>query len=232
MTDLHTHILPGMDDGAKNVEESLALLALQREQGVDTVVLTPHFYRNRENPAHFLARRKKAAETLREALSSRGELTRVKLGAEVAWWPGIADCDELGELCIEGTETLLVELPFSPWSERTISSIYDLMGRTGVTPVIAHLERYLKIQSADLVRAVLDLGVPVQVSGDVLLEFFKRGPALKLLKNNDAQLIASDCHNTSSRVPNLGEAMAVAEKKLGRERAAQIMRCADRLAGV
>ncbi len=232
MTDLHTHILPGMDDGAKNVDESLALLALEREQGVDTVVLTPHFYRNRENPVHFLERRKKAADTLREALSSRGELPVVKLGAEVAWWPGLADCDELGELCIEGTKTLLVELPFSPWSERMVASIYDLMGRTGVTPVIAHLERYLKGQRTELVRDVLDLGVPVQVSGDVLLEFFKRGPAMKLLKSDEAQLVASDCHNTTSRVPNLGDAMSVVEKKLGKERAAQILRCADRLAGV
>jgi len=232
MTDLHTHILPGMDDGAKTVEESLALLALEREQGVDTVVLTPHFYRNRENPAHFLERRKKAADTLREALASRGELPRVKLGAEVAWWPGLADCGELNELCIEGTKTLLVELPFSPWSERMVGSIYDLMGRTGVTPVIAHLERYLKGQRAELVRDVLDLGVPVQVSGDVLLEFFKRGPAMKLLKADEAQLVASDCHNTSSRAPNLGDAMRVVEKKLGREHAAKIARCADRLAGV
>lgn len=232
MTDLHTHILPGMDDGAKNVEESLALLALEREQGVDTVVLTPHFYRNRENPAHFFERRKKAEETLREALAAHPELPAVKCGAEVAWWPGLADCDDLGELCIEGTKTLLVELPFTPWSERMISGLYDLMGRTGVTPVLAHLERYLKLQSAELVRGVLELGVPVQVSGDVLLKFFERGPAMKLLKANDAQLIASDCHNTVSRVPNLGDAMAVAEKKLGRERAAQILRAADRLAGV
>ena len=106
------------------------------------------------------------------------------------------------------------------------------MGRTGVTPVIAHLERYLKGQRAELVRDVLDLGVPVQVSGDVLLEFFKRGPAMKLLKADEAQLVASDCHNTSSRAPNLGDAMRVVEKKLGREHAAKIARCADRLAGV
>ena len=53
MTDLHTHILPGMDDGAKTVEDSLAMLRMEYDQGVDTVVLTPHFYRDRENPKHF-----------------------------------------------------------------------------------------------------------------------------------------------------------------------------------
>ena len=55
MIDIHTHILPGMDDGASTPEESLAMLRMQREQGVDTVFLTPHFHRDRENPEHFLS---------------------------------------------------------------------------------------------------------------------------------------------------------------------------------
>ena len=57
MIDLHTHILPGMDDGAKDVKTSLALLRMESAQGVGTVVLTPHFYRDREEPQHFLTRR-------------------------------------------------------------------------------------------------------------------------------------------------------------------------------
>ena len=73
MTDLHTHILPGMDDGAKTPEESLQMLRMERDQGVDTVVLTPHFYRDRERPEWFLARRRASAEALRqEAEALRG----------------------------------------------------------------------------------------------------------------------------------------------------------------
>ena len=67
MTDLHTHILPGIDDGARSVEESLAMLRMERGQGVDTVVLTPHFYRDRENPKRFLRRRKESAAALAQA---------------------------------------------------------------------------------------------------------------------------------------------------------------------
>ena len=62
MTDLHTHILPGMDDGAVSVETSLEMLRMERDQGVDAVVLTPHFYRDRERPEQFLARRRASAE--------------------------------------------------------------------------------------------------------------------------------------------------------------------------
>lgn len=237
MTDLHTHILPGIDDGAKNAEESLALLKLQCAQGVDTVVLTPHFYRDREDPGRFLRRRQEAMCVLEERLAALGReeraaLPRLRLGAEVAWWPNLAERDDLEQLCIEGTKNMLLELPFSPWSDRMIDRIYDLMGRTGITPVIAHLERYLKIQRAELINEVLALGVPIQVSGDVLLHMMSRRSALKLLREQRYALVASDCHNTVSRVPNAGEAMSAVEKKLGKDRAAQLARCADRLAGI
>ncbi len=237
MTDLHTHILPGVDDGAKDPEESLKLLSLERAQGVDTVVLTPHFYRDREKAESFLHRRAEAMLVLEERLAQlspneREALPKLRLGAEVAWWPNLAGCEQLPELCIEGTKNLLLELPFSPWSEQMIKRIYDLMGRTGVTPVIAHLDRYLKTQRAELIRGVLELGVPVQMSGDALLHLLTRGTPLKLLRQKQAHLIASDCHHISRRVPNLGDAMKTAEKKLGKDRAAEMMRCADLLAGI
>ena len=73
MTDLHTHILPGMDDGAVTVEDSLAMLELQRSQGVDTVVLTPHFYSNREGISRFLLRRGQALVQLERTIAVRAE---------------------------------------------------------------------------------------------------------------------------------------------------------------
>lgn len=237
MTDLHTHILPGMDDGAKTVEESLAMLRMEREQGVDTVVLTPHFYRDRENPKHFLQRREKAVAALERGIlalpeKERAGLPRLLTGAEVAWAPNLSDWEELPRLCLGGTSNLLLELPFSPWTDRMIDQIYDLMSRTGVTPVIAHLERYLKLQRGERIREVLDLGVPVQVSGDALLRVMGRSGALKLLKNRQAHLLASDCHNCDRRAPTLAAAVSVARRKLGDERAEALLRCADELAGI
>ena len=100
MTDLHTHILPGMDDGAKTPEESLQMLRMERDQGVDTVVLTPHFYRDREWPERFLARRRASAEALRDALMALPEeeirnMPRLILGAAVAWVPNLPEMTEL-----------------------------------------------------------------------------------------------------------------------------------------
>ena len=237
MTDLHTHILPGMDDGARSVEESLALLDMEREQGVRTVVLTPHLYRDRENPTHFLRRRERAMEELERALDAlpdheREAMPRLLLGAEVTWAPNLAGWEELDRLCIGNTRNLLLELPASHWSIRMVDGIYDLISRTGITPVIAHLERYLKYQSSQLVDEVLALGVPVQVTGEALTRFSSRRGALCLLEGRGERLIASDCHRKDSRPPVMRAALDTVNKKLGGERAASLLRCAGELAGV
>lgn len=234
MTDLHTHILPGIDDGAKSVEASLEMLRMEQSQGVDTVVLTPHFYRDQENPKRFLQRRKDAVLALgRRVLEMTQEerdcLPRMVLGAEVAWWPTMAEWDELPELCIGETKHMLLELPFSPWNDRMIDQLHEFYGRTGITPVLAHLERYMKIQRQEYIDEVLRLGFPVQVSADVLLRPLARGRVLKMLRQGQAQIVASDCHECSNRVPNLAAAAAVLNSKLGLKEAERIFEAAESL---
>ncbi len=237
MTDLHTHILPGMDDGARDVAESIALLRMEREQGVTTVVLTPHFYRERENPTMFLQRRQESVQTLGKALlelpeEERNSLPRLLIGAEVAFVPGLSGWEELPDLCIGDTRNLLLELPFTPWNTHVIDELYDLISRTGITPVIAHLERYLPMQKQELIDEVLALGVPVQVTGDALTHWRTRRGALKLLEGRGERLIASDCHRADTRPPVMKDALRVVTKKLGAECAAALLNCAHQLAGV
>ena len=120
MTDLHTHILPGMDDGAPDVETGLRMLRMEREQGVDAVALTPHYYSADESIDAFLRRRRAASEKLEDAIARQpdGEtLPRRILGAEVAWAPYMDRWEKLDELCYEGSEYLLLEPPFSVWND-------------------------------------------------------------------------------------------------------------------
>ena len=220
MTDLHTHILPGMDDGARDVDTSLAMLRMEAEQGVDAVILTPHFYRDRENIPHFLERRAKAAHALADALMAlpedeRRALPQLALGAEVAWRPNLAEWEDLPELCLGSGGHILLELPFEPWTDQLINQLYELPGHTGIIPIIAHIERYLRHQKSKHIEAVLSLGVPVQVSAEPLLHPLRRGAILKLLRERKAQLLASDAHNTDTRQPNLGAAMEVVRRRLG-----------------
>lgn len=234
MTDLHTHILPGIDDGARTVEESLQMLRVEQTQGVDTVVLTPHFYRDQENPKRFLQRRKDAVlelgrRVMQMSQEERNCLPKMILGAEVAWWPTIAEWDELPDLCIGGTKYLLLELPFTSWNDKLIDQLYEFYGRTGITPVIAHLERYAKIQKQEYIDEVLRLGFPVQVSADLLLRPLARGRVLKMLRQGQAQIVASDCHNCGNRAPNLAAAMQMVHKKLGNEICARVTERASTL---
>lgn len=236
MTDLHTHILPGMDDGAKTVGESLQMLRMEKAQGVDVVALTPHFYRDRERPEHFLKRRRESAQLLRDEMAKLSEeelmnLPRPILGAEVSLFPNLAEVPELHSLCIGKTKNLLVEMPFTPWNDVVLRQVYDLLDKTDVIPVIAHLERYLKIQKPERIQEILDLGVAIQISADVLLHPISRGPVLRMMKSGGRFFLASDCHNTERRPPNLEKGMEVVGKKLGDSVAETMLQRTARLAG-
>lgn len=219
MIDLHTHILCGIDDGAPDFDTSLQMLRMERAQGVDTVVLTPHFYRHREEPQDFLNRRAEAIGQLQEGLAQLSEeertaLPRVLYGAEVTWVPNLHECAQLDRMCLNGTEYLLLELPYTKWSSFMVEQIYDLMTATGLTPVLAHLDRYWGMQTSQMMSEVMDLELPIQLSAECFLHYFSRRKGLKVLRDC-AHVVASDCHSTTGRVPNLGDAMTEIGKHLG-----------------
>lgn len=210
------------------------MLRMEWEQGVDRVIFTPHFYRDRESAEQFLERRRQAMERLDAALEKlpeeeRRRLPELALGAEVAWRPNLAEWSDLERLCLGNGPYFLLELPTWQWNDQMIGQLYDLQGHTGLIPVIAHLERYIKGQKTGHIEDVLSLGVPVQLSAGAFLRMFERGKMLRLLQEHKAHLVASDAHNLEQRQPNLGPAMAVIRKKLGDEAAQAIAGNSDRL---
>ena len=82
MIDIHSHILPGIDDGSKNLRMSLGLIDMLIDQGIDTVAATPHFYADRVSVEKFLSRRQRAYESLAEALENTPKAPKILLGAE------------------------------------------------------------------------------------------------------------------------------------------------------
>ena len=219
MTDIHTHILPGIDDGANNTEISIKMLDTQQNQGVDNIVLTPHFYRRRENPESFFKRRSEAFNQLSEALDKENrDFPNLYLGAELAMAPNISLWDELPLFCIEGTENLLLEMPFTPWNKETLRQIYGIINR-GITPIFAHLERYISDQRPEFIEEIFSMGMPVQVSSTPILHFAKRKTVKNFIKNGWAHIMASDCHNMDSRLPNLPQGLDMVKKLYGEETA-------------
>lgn len=212
MIDWHTHILPGLDDGSRDVEQSLAMLTMLREQGVHTVIATPHFRANDESVDRFLERRESALETLR---AQAGDGVNILPGAEVRYYEGISRMEGLRKLCIRGSELLLLEMPFTRWTEYTLRELTELSSFGGMTVVLAHIERYLKMQKRGIWDRLYDCGLQMQVNASFFTGFTTKRKALAMLENGEIQFLGSDCHNTSTRSPNYGAAIAVIRKKLG-----------------
>ena len=209
MTDLHTHILPGMDDGAADLKQSLAMLRAEGQQGVDTVVLTPHFYRVDETVETFLERRSRAWETLRSSLPD--DAPELILGAEVTWYHGIMDEPRIMDLCLGDSACILLEMPLRPWSDNLLEQVYRFAGVTGTTPILAHVERYLHLQKNGQLKTLIEMGIPMQLSASAFRNPFAAMKANRLLKSG-TWLLGTDCHNTSTRPPNYGPAAAYIKK--------------------
>lgn len=213
MIDFHSHILPAIDDGSSSVEESLPMLEALKNQNVDTVVASSHFYATRRSPAEFRKRRSQAYDRLKTALPD--DAPRILLGAEVLYFPGISRMEELPDLCIEGTDILLLEMPFTTWTEHMVREVKDLAYTGRFTLLMAHIERYYFKQQASVWEDFLDLGILMQSNADFFLPFRTRRKALKLLKEGRIHLLGTDCHNMTTRSPRMGEAAETIRKHLG-----------------
>ena len=214
MLDIHSHILPKMDDGAKSTEESLKLLRMSKEQGVTTMVSTSHFYADQESPEHFLRRRAHAFRKIEPELGS--DTPSLLFGAEVLYFYGISRSKEVRDLAIEGTNLILIELPFHPWPENMIDDLLSFKYASGLDIVLAHVERYQDIQKKNIFQQIFEYDeFLIQCNAEAFLYHRSKKLAFKLLKEEKLDFIGSDCHSTEHRPPKIAEAKKVFVKKFG-----------------
>lgn len=216
IVDFHSHILPGIDDGSASVEESIAMLRMEAEQGIARVIATPHFYPRHDTPERFLQRRHDSELLLREAAATSDGLPQINVGAEVYFFSGISDSDVLSELTISENRYILIEMPHPPWTESMYRELAEIPSRHGIIPIIAHVDRYIgPFRTHGIPERLEELPVLVQANASFFLRRGTRAMALRMLKKDRIHLLGSDCHNLSVRAPNLGEAIRVIEKHLG-----------------
>ena len=211
MTDLHTHILPNVDDGADGVETSLALITAEKEQGVREIVLTPHYYGQKISPAKFLENRRVAFEKI----SGKFDGVKVRMGAEVYFDEmKTASNSELIKLAIENTKYILLELPFTPvWSEKLILRLRDFIVDTDYTPIIAHVERYPAVRKNSAYLSVLtDMGCLLQVNTRAFIFEKTKNMAFAMLKKGFVSCLGTDTHNLTDRAPDILQAKQVLEE--------------------
>lgn len=200
MIDFHTHILPNIDDGSRDLEESLEILNRQEEVGIKTIIATPHFYPDHNLDA-FTKIRREALETLKEGSKERE--VDIRLGAEVLLSVDTWQLEGLEQLCIGGTHYILVELPYSHWSDWVYTSIEKLITAKGLRPILAHVERYDTVhEQPNKLLPFLEMGCILQANAISLHpESSRRKLTLKLAKHGFIQLLGSDVHRSKGLHP-------------------------------
>lgn len=221
--DFHTHILPGIDDGSKSLQESISLLRAEAEQGICHVVATPHFYARNDRLDQFLERRARAEEALRREMAKYGGLPEITVGAEVSFFRKMSESELLPRLTIGRKRYMLIEMPSSPWTEDMFEELRRIYERQSITPVIAHVDRYIgPLRTYGIPGRLERLPVLVQANSGFFMKAATQPLAMRMLRSGQIHLLGSDCHNMTDRRPNLGEAVRRIEKKLGPEALAAV----------
>lgn len=223
VVDFHSHILPGIDDGSASVAESVALLQQEAQQGVTHVVATPHFYPRYESPQTFLKKRDQAEALLRQEMAKHTDFPQVLVGAEVYFFRGMSESEFLPQLTIREKNCILIEMPQAPWPEAVYRELDAIWVRRGIRPVIAHIDRYITpLRTHGIPRNLEGLPVLVQANASFFLDRSTAAMAIRMLRQDQIQLLGTDCHNLTDRKPNLGPAIRRIEKKLGNEALSRI----------
>lgn len=215
MIDIHNHILPGIDDGAQDNNESIAMLQMAQADGIELIVATPHHFPLVGNdPSRYASR-------IRDQIveQSRTKIT-VRLGQEIAISEDVpGGLLDRTLLSFEQSRYVLIELPFfdyPSWVDEVLSEIC----RDGFTPIIAHPERNTEVQNdLNIIAAVREKGMLTQINAGSLLGHFgelANETAIKLLETECVDVIASDAHSADGfRLPVLSNALEVAGRIAG-----------------
>ncbi len=211
MVDLHTHLLPFIDDGAASYEEAVMLIKLLLKQGVEAAVCTPHFDPTQVTVTDFVAERNATIELM------KGSGIRLIPGSETAFHTYLFHYSDLGQLCVENTRYLLLEMPDQKrWEKETFRQLEHLMKYYGVIPIIAHIERYRTVRKRkQMLPKLIEIGCMIQCNAEFIIDKKTRRRAFIYLKKGYIDVLASDCHNIIQRPPRIAEAYEIIRNRFG-----------------
>ena len=219
LVDVHSHILPGIDDGSPDVETSLKMIEALQSQGARAIVLTPHYYSDSISYEDFVARRDNALHLLEKSLPPGSP--KLIPAAEVYITKYLLNNSNLDALKIGNTNYALIEHPFScDFSQGTYDRLLSLNYDYGIKPILAHIERYPAfMDDGDLLDSYIEMGCIAQVNISSFVDSPRslRKKLFKYLESGRIHLIGTDCHNLSSRKPDFETGVNAIIKKCGAE---------------
>lgn len=222
-TDIHTHILPDVDDGAHSTPEALQMVRMAYQNGTRTMILTPHYRGKFKNDPNWL---REVFEIFCQLVAEQHPDMKLYLGSEVHYEQETPELLEAGRaMTINDSQYCLLEFKPTTLRSQIITGISETM-RYGFIPIVAHAERYEAFRTdKTLTDEVLDMGVLIQLNADSVMG--KHGKNVmrfceRLLKEEKAHFIASDAHDTQHRTPLLRDCWWKVYKKCGFEYASQV----------
>lgn len=217
MFDLHCHILPGVDDGAKDKKESEKMLRIAYKEGIRKIVATPHYYCGME--AGELEKRTAAYQWLCSRAAEVSSDMEIYLGAEIYYESGILDELKMGRVpTVNDTRYVLVEFPVNIDYNYIFHAVQNLQ-YIGFRPVLAHIERYDALQREERVSSLVDSGVYMQVNASSVSGkngWSTKKYLLRLMKLDLIHLIGTDAHSSAKRQPLMRDCINYIDKKMGR----------------
>ena len=215
LIDIHCHVLPGLDDGSRNMEESLSMLEIAEAEGITDIIATPHYKEGRHNASvHTILER---MQTLQKKADERGICVTLHPGNEIYCFEGMGDAlDEGRVLTLNGTDRVLIE--FSPFESYSyIRSALDSVRGMDYIPVLAHAERYdCLIKHQEYVKDLKRIDTEIQVNassaagahGYPAKRFIHR-----LLKEQLVDYVATDAHDSQRRAPSIQKCLSFLYRK-------------------
>lgn len=214
--DIHSHILPGVDDGARNMEETIEMIKIAVKEGIGAIVATPHYEVGME--PEVLSKYREAYCKVRQYIEEEQIPLELYQGSEIFYSESITEALQEGTLyTINGTRYVLVEFSIDTGYSTIERALKNLL-YAGYRPVLAHTERYMELHDLKKVGELVRLGTRVQINANSVIG--KEGWrvkrfCLRLMKNSLVHVIGTDAHGSSRRRPVIKECVEYIENKMG-----------------
>lgn len=214
--DFHAHILPRADHGSLSLACSLQQVSQAQEAGIDLLVATPHFYPQHDDLDEFLERRERTNRELLTALEGK-KAPKILVGAEVHLQRGLEHLDKLEQLCVQGTDILLLELPPKVSIRQYEQTLDDLLYEKKLQIVLAHIDRY----DPGIIDTLMDLGCYGQLNAEPFCRILSRTKAMTWAGCSRVVAFGSDIHGVGVGYKDF----LAAKKRMGEDYDCIMERC-------
>lgn len=216
MIDIHNHILPGVDDGSKNMAETMEMLSLAIDEGIKGIVATPHYEAGLDEGQHEKCMR--AYQRVADYIEEKNIPFSLYMGNEIYYSESVIEELQKGLInTMNGTRYVLVEFPIYADYMYIERSLHNLQ-YAGYWPIIAHVERYESLRSVERIQSLVDMNVYIQINQNSVINKKRwqvRRFCLQLMRKKLVHFLATDAHGSKHRKPEVEKCFEYLDKKIG-----------------